>query len=196
MARHAAGSCTARPWSVIGIALVAAGACIASDGLHAQTPGPGQLERQFGAPPQLPSGRRADGAADAGSATARRCRQGPLHADAGRTHRQHGCSPQPRSRPPINALVGREVSLADVFRLADELTLCIRNEGYVLSRVIVPPQNIRDGAVQLRVVEGYVAQTRIAATTSRPAQTRSSGTSTRSAIHGRWRRACSSASCC
>ena len=170
MARHAAGSCTARPWSVVGIALVAAGACIASDGLHAQAPGPGQIERQFGAPPPLPRDEGLTVPLTPGQ-------QPPADADTVRfTLKQveltgNTVFPAAALAATYQPLVGREVSLADVFRLADELTVQFRNEGYVLSRVIVPPQNIRDGAVQLRVVEGYVAQARIDGTTAGPRDT-------------------------
>ena len=57
-------------------------------------------------------------------------------------------------------LVGREVSLAAIYALADTLTGLYRNRGFVLSAVVVPPQTIRDGIVRLQAVEGYVGQVR------------------------------------
>ena len=47
----------------------------------------------------------------------------------------------------------REVSLADVYQIADAITAKYQNDGYILSRVIVPPQRIRGGIVRLRLVE-------------------------------------------
>jgi hemolysin activation/secretion protein len=57
-------------------------------------------------------------------------------------------------------LIGREVSLAEVYDLAKKITARYGNDGYVLSRAIVPPQKFdRSGAdVKIQVVEGYVDQ--------------------------------------
>jgi hemolysin activation/secretion protein len=61
-------------------------------------------------------------------------------------------------------LVGQEVSLAEVYAAANALTAKYRNEGYILSRVVVPPQRITDGVVRLQAVEGYIADVRIQGT--------------------------------
>jgi hemolysin activation/secretion protein len=55
-------------------------------------------------------------------------------------------------------LVGREVSLQAVYDLAQRITAKYGRDGYVISRAIVPPQNLaRSGAViRIQVVEGYV----------------------------------------
>ena len=55
-------------------------------------------------------------------------------------------------------LVGREVPLQAVYDLAQRITARYGRDGYVLSRAIVPPQNLsRGGAViQLQVIEGYI----------------------------------------
>lgn len=55
-------------------------------------------------------------------------------------------------------LVGREVSLAEIFRLAAAITLRYRRDGYILSQAIVPAQEIRDGRVRIAVVEGFVGR--------------------------------------
>ncbi|CAN5381551.1 POTRA domain-containing protein [soil metagenome] len=52
--------------------------------------------------------------------------------------------------------VGQTVSLADVYGWAQRLTVMYRNDGFILSRVIVPEQDIADGVVKLRAVEGYI----------------------------------------
>jgi hemolysin activation/secretion protein len=55
--------------------------------------------------------------------------------------------------------LGQEISLADIVRLAAELTKLYHARGYTFSRVILPDQDIRGGRVVLRAVEGYISQT-------------------------------------
>ncbi len=57
--------------------------------------------------------------------------------------------------------VGQTISLADLYAIANELTAKYRNEGYILTQVVVPPQEISGGTVKLRVVEGYVQNIKI-----------------------------------
>ena len=52
--------------------------------------------------------------------------------------------------------LGATISLADVYGIAALLTNKYRNDGYILTQVIVPPQTIDGGHVTLRVVEGFV----------------------------------------
>lgn len=54
--------------------------------------------------------------------------------------------------------LGTEVSLADVYAIANSLTNKYRNEGYILTQVVIPPQTIENGIVKLQVVEGFVDQ--------------------------------------
>jgi hemolysin activation/secretion protein len=55
-------------------------------------------------------------------------------------------------------LVGREITLAQVYEIAQRITTRYGNDGYVISRAIVPPQQLSPGGaiVRLQVVEGYV----------------------------------------
>lgn len=55
-------------------------------------------------------------------------------------------------------LLGKTVSLAEAFRLADAITARYRRDDYILSRVIVPAQRMEDGVLRLQVVEGYVSK--------------------------------------
>ncbi|CAN5439569.1 two-partner secretion system transporter CdrB [soil metagenome] len=57
--------------------------------------------------------------------------------------------------------IGQSVTLADVFAWAQQLTVRYRNDGYILSRVLVPQQDIADGTVRLRAVEGFVAAVQV-----------------------------------
>ena len=53
--------------------------------------------------------------------------------------------------------IGQKVSVSDVFDIAAILTARYRNDGFLLSSVIVPPQEIGDdGNITLKVVEGFI----------------------------------------
>lgn len=56
------------------------------------------------------------------------------------------------------ALLGREVSVAEVFAAAQAIELRYRNDGFVTTRVIVPQQTVEDGRFRIVVVEGHIAQ--------------------------------------
>ncbi len=58
--------------------------------------------------------------------------------------------------PTYNAQIGQTISLADVYGIANRLKLKYRNDGYLLAQVVVPPQTIDDGIINLQVVEGKV----------------------------------------
>ncbi len=51
---------------------------------------------------------------------------------------------------------GKQVTLADVYQVADDITVKYRNDGYILAKAIIPPQRIENGIVHIRVVEGYI----------------------------------------
>lgn len=53
--------------------------------------------------------------------------------------------------------LSQEISLADLVAVAERITAFYRNEGYILSQAIVPPQRIRkEVPVKIRVIEGYI----------------------------------------
>ncbi len=69
---------------------------------------------------------------------------------------------QPQDLAPLyTPLLGKEVSLLDIYRLRDAVTARYRSAGYVLSQAIIPPQQIGDGVVHIQVVEGYIAKVSI-----------------------------------
>ena len=59
-------------------------------------------------------------------------------------------------RPIYQDLLGRQVTLADIFAIAADITTRYRNDGFILSRALVPAQTIEDGIVRITVVEGSV----------------------------------------
>lgn len=52
--------------------------------------------------------------------------------------------------------IGTKITLAEVYDIAAQLTAKYRNEGYILTQVVIPPQTIDGGTVRMRVVEGFV----------------------------------------
>lgn len=63
---------------------------------------------------------------------------------------------QDQLAPLYTPYIGQTVTLAQVYAIANDLKLKYRNEGYLLAQVIVPPQTIDSGIVNLQVVEGTV----------------------------------------
>jgi hemolysin activation/secretion protein len=55
-------------------------------------------------------------------------------------------------------LIGRQVTLQAIYDLAQKITTKYGNDGYVISRAIVPPQQLNPGGatIQIQVIEGYV----------------------------------------
>lgn len=54
--------------------------------------------------------------------------------------------------------LARSVTLAEVREVARRITKIYQDSGYVLSRAMVPPQQVLSGRLLVRVVEGYVAR--------------------------------------
>ena len=77
--------------------------------------------------------------------------------------RIEGATAIPRER--LDAVAARylkrEITGAEIFELARELTVLYRSEGYLLSQVIVPQQSLADRRLTLRVIEGYIAEVRV-----------------------------------
>ncbi len=51
---------------------------------------------------------------------------------------------------------GSEISVADVFSYAGRISKAYAKKGYALSFAVVPQQEIKDGIVTIRVIEGFV----------------------------------------
>lgn len=54
-------------------------------------------------------------------------------------------------------LLHQTIQLDQVYALAEQLTARYRNDGYILSKVIVPPQSVSQGTIVLQAIEGYIA---------------------------------------
>jgi hemolysin activation/secretion protein len=60
--------------------------------------------------------------------------------------------------PLYAGLIGKEVPLTEIFKVADAITAKYRGDGYILSRAVVPAQKVENGTVTIQVLEGYVDQ--------------------------------------
>ncbi|TBV00127.1 ShlB/FhaC/HecB family hemolysin secretion/activation protein [Stutzerimonas kirkiae] len=54
--------------------------------------------------------------------------------------------------------IGQQVSVRDLFAIANELEVKYRNAGYVTTRVLVPAQEIDGGRFRIQVIEGFVSE--------------------------------------
>jgi len=50
----------------------------------------------------------------------------------------------------------RRINLEQIYIIAQKITNMYRNDGYILSKAVVPPQKIEGGVVQINVIEGFV----------------------------------------
>lgn len=58
--------------------------------------------------------------------------------------------------PLWEGLRSREITLTQFYEVAAAITIKYRNDGYVLSRALVPPQEIIDGVAEIEIIEGYI----------------------------------------
>jgi hemolysin activation/secretion protein len=50
----------------------------------------------------------------------------------------------------------KKISVADLFEIVQEITNYYRNNGYIITRAILPPQHVKNGVVRIRIIEGYI----------------------------------------
>ncbi len=58
--------------------------------------------------------------------------------------------------PLYQADLHKTITVAELFMIAQTITNYYRNNGYILSRAIIPPQHVKNGIVHIKVVEGYI----------------------------------------
>ena len=59
-------------------------------------------------------------------------------------------------RPLYQEFIGQEITLEELYRIAQKVTVKYREDGYILSLAIVPEQTVEDGNATIQVVEGYI----------------------------------------
>lgn len=53
-------------------------------------------------------------------------------------------------------LIGGNVSLSDLNDIVNSITALYKRKGYLTSKAIIPPQTIKDGIVQIQIIEGKI----------------------------------------
>lgn len=64
----------------------------------------------------------------------------------------------------IKPSIGKSISVADLFVIVQNITNYYRNNGYIISRAILPPQHVKNGVVVVQVIEGYLDQVQVIGT--------------------------------
>ena len=64
-------------------------------------------------------------------------------------------------KPLYTSYLKKELTLKNIYEIAQRITNKYRNDGYILSKAIVPPQKIKGGVVHLRIIEGYIDKIKI-----------------------------------
>lgn len=61
-------------------------------------------------------------------------------------------------RPLFADFLQTEISLATLYGIASSIETRYRDDGFILSRAIVPAQSVSDGVYRIQVIEGYVTE--------------------------------------
>lgn len=56
--------------------------------------------------------------------------------------------------------IGKTVSMKQLFDIASDITKAYHNKGYILSKAILPPQEVESGVVTISLIEGYISRVR------------------------------------
>lgn len=54
--------------------------------------------------------------------------------------------------------LGKTISVAQLFEIVQAITNYYRNNGYIISRAILPPQHVKNGVVNVQVIEGFIGK--------------------------------------
>jgi hemolysin activation/secretion protein len=54
--------------------------------------------------------------------------------------------------------LNKEISIAELQTIVQNITNYYRNNGYILSRAILPPQHVNNGVVHITIIEGYISK--------------------------------------
>ena len=57
--------------------------------------------------------------------------------------------------------VNTSISVAELMDIVQSITNYYRNNGYILSRAILPPQHVANGVVHIRILEGFIDEVKI-----------------------------------
>jgi len=54
--------------------------------------------------------------------------------------------------------IGKDVSLTNLNEITNAITARYRNDGYILARAVIPAQKVKDGVVQIKIIEGRIVK--------------------------------------
>jgi len=57
--------------------------------------------------------------------------------------------------------INTSISIAELQNIVQDITNFYRNNGYILSRAIIPPQHVEGGTIHIRIIEGYIDKVQI-----------------------------------
>lgn len=58
--------------------------------------------------------------------------------------------------------LGKTISIGEFYEIIQSITNYYRNNGYILSRAIIPPQKVTKGIVKVEIIEGFIDQVIVA----------------------------------
>lgn len=64
-------------------------------------------------------------------------------------------------KPLYAAQLGKTITVNDLFNVVQSISNYYRNNGYILSRGILPPQHVQNGVVNVRIIEGYIGKVNV-----------------------------------
>lgn len=64
-------------------------------------------------------------------------------------------------RPIYADKLNKTISVADLEGIVQSITNFYRNNGYILSRAVLPPQHVVNGVVHIRIIEGYISNVKV-----------------------------------
>jgi hemolysin activation/secretion protein len=76
--------------------------------------------------------------------------------------------PLPALQNLVRPDIGRELSFTDLDALAGRVTKLYRDRGYFIARAYLPQQEIKDGSIEILVLEGHLGKVRPQLTTAGP----------------------------
>jgi hemolysin activation/secretion protein len=68
----------------------------------------------------------------------------------------------------VRPQIGKELSFADLDAMAGRVTKLYRDHGFFIARAYLPQQELKDGAVEILVIEGHIGQVKVRYTTAGP----------------------------
>ncbi len=61
-------------------------------------------------------------------------------------------------RPIYQDKLHKTITVAELFTIIQNITNYYRNNGYIISRAVLPPQHVKGGIIRILVIEGYIGK--------------------------------------